>query len=95
MRYASLFICVLALCGCKSAEQQAADRARLAANVREFCVSLGYQAGSVEAARCAEEMVKKIADEDMAGRQAGALVAAAQARNRVSCISSPGVVNCY
>jgi uncharacterized protein YfiM (DUF2279 family) len=95
MRYVSLFICVLAIAGCKSAEQQAADRARLAANVREFCVSLGYQAGSVEAARCGEEMVKKMSDEDTAGRQAGAAILAAQARNRVSCTGYGNTVNCY
>jgi hypothetical protein len=99
MRYVSLFICVLALSGCKSAEQIAAEkaevRARLAANTKEFCASIGYPAGSLEQARCAEEMAKKAMDNDAASAQAGATIAAAQSRNRVSCFSSPGMVNCY
>ncbi len=99
MRYVFLFICVFALCGCKSAEQIAAEsaatRARLAANTKEFCVSLGYKEGSLEQARCAEEMVKKIADENAAKTQAAASIIAAQERNRVSCTSYGNTVNCY
>ncbi len=99
MRYVSLFVCGLALCGCKSAEQIAAEkaevRARLAANTKEFCASIGYAAGSLEQARCAEEMAKKAIDSDAASTQAGAIVAAAQARNRVSCTGYGNTVNCY
>ena len=94
-----LLLAVFALAGCKSAEQLASEnasaRARLATNTREFCVSLGYAAGSVDAARCAEGLVKKIADEGVAATQAGAIVSAAQARNRVSCSSYGNTVNCY
>ena len=94
-----VIVSVVALSGCKSVEQQQAEktaaRARLAANTKEFCASIGYAAGSIEQARCAEEMAKKAIDSDAAAAQAGAVVAAAQARNRVSCSSYGNTVNSY
>jgi hypothetical protein len=99
MRYVSLFICGLALCGCKSAEQITAEaevrRTRVISQTKSACADLGYPSGSIENARCAEGLFKKAMDENAAEMQAGATIAAAQARNRVSCTGYGNTVNCY
>lgn len=99
MRNVSILICGLALFGCKSAEQIAAERdarrSRVIAEAKSTCVGLGYPEGSAENARCAEDLFKKAMDSDVATTQAAAAITASQARNRISCTGYGNTVNCY